>query len=222
MKRKPNGEGERSGATFHRSLPHLKSGVIMTSACLPFWGAGQEGKWGKHQARPIYQLLRAWFCYIVLHREPWSEGQPMCFVCMKANSELVGFVFPRNKQMTFGENPNALFIVPVVRKRGVSGLRGTEETDCTQAPPPPPSHHLPQRSAKTWLTLENSRAPDAGMLVSVRAAESLTLDVSFPTENTSPPAGLLFPSRIGFRSADSPLWGRRRLSWYCKRHAFSR
>lgn len=56
--------------------------------------------WGKLQAMthtPVAQGVVPFLLLCALHREPWSEGQLMCSVCMKTNSELVGFVFPRKQ-----------------------------------------------------------------------------------------------------------------------------
>lgn len=69
---------------------------------------------------------------IVLHREPWSEGQPMCFVCLKANSQLVGFVFPRKQTNDLLRDPNTLFIVPVATKWGQ--FLGSEAQNRQSAP----------------------------------------------------------------------------------------
>lgn len=100
MKRKPNVEGERSGATFGRLLPHLKrdgDNDICTLAFLRSRTGGHVGEAPGHDPHTSCSGRSSVFIALCSYREPWTEGQLMCSVCMKTNSEVVGFVFPRKQ-----------------------------------------------------------------------------------------------------------------------------
>lgn len=56
----------------------------------------------------------------------------MCFVCLKANSQSVGFVFPRKQTNDLLRDPNTLFIVPVATKWGQ--FLGSEAQNRQSAP----------------------------------------------------------------------------------------
>lgn len=86
------------GRKVWSSLPQASASFEKQGAFLPFWCAGQGCVWDNSQTRTHTTVAQGEFplsLFCVLYREPRSEGQPMCFICMKTNSELVGFVFPK-------------------------------------------------------------------------------------------------------------------------------